>query len=225
MWSGPLTMTSVIVSSARSGSSGPRPVTSAMTSCTRRRRSSRVSARPLVVMNLSTMPSTCVRSSGPSPAANRACEAPTTSTWSLARASRSISSRAASWAGAPTGMVTTAVAVGSWREVPACWARSMREERDMVSIRLPGASAPALPLPAIVRGAGRSGKSPREYCRFPDVSRSRPPRIVDAATTSGYALRMVVAALTGCMGQWCACRRRASAGVTCAAAHPGRRTG
>ena len=48
MWSGPLTMTSVMVGSASSGSSGPKPVTSWTISSTRRARSSRVTANPLL---------------------------------------------------------------------------------------------------------------------------------------------------------------------------------
>ena len=61
MWSGPLTMTSVIVGSLSSGSSGPKPVISSSISWTRRSRSSRLTAKLLPWMTRSTMPSTLVR--------------------------------------------------------------------------------------------------------------------------------------------------------------------
>ena len=96
MWSGPLTMTSVMVSSLSSGSSGPRPVTSAMTSSTRRRRSSRVRAKrvggdeavddPLDLQAAAR----CRRRPGTARARRV-----TTSSWRRRRMSRSSSSRAA----------------------------------------------------------------------------------------------------------------------------------
>ena len=56
-WCGPLTMTSVIVSSASSGSSGPRPVTSSTISSTRRALVAG-DREPVAVMTRSTIPST-----------------------------------------------------------------------------------------------------------------------------------------------------------------------
>ena len=63
MWSGPLTMTSVIDSSWSSGSIGPKPVTSLIISSIRRARSSRVTARLCFVTTRSKIPSILGRTS------------------------------------------------------------------------------------------------------------------------------------------------------------------
>ena len=63
MCRGPLTMTSVMVSSRRNGSSGPKPVRSSVTSSIRRRRSSRVTLNLCVSMTRSRIPSTLTRAS------------------------------------------------------------------------------------------------------------------------------------------------------------------
>jgi hypothetical protein len=74
----------------------------------------------------------------------------------------------------------------------------------MVSIRLPGASAPVRPLATIVRGAGRGGEAPREYRSVPRCDSGWSRLVVDAAATSGdarYVVAIALLALTGiCVG-------------------------
>ena len=146
MWSGPLTMTSVIDSSCRSGSSGPKPVTSLTISSTRRARSSRVTAKLCFVTTRSTIPSILVRTSvgGASTSESNAL---TTSVWRIRRISRISSSRAGvrdeGRAGSMTG--TRALGGGGAAGAPwlagavaaafaACCARSTRWSSDIGSV-------------------------------------------------------------------------------------------
>ena len=166
-------MISVIVPSARSGSSGPRPPISPISSSTSRARSWLLTAYPFARMTRSTRAMTLARSSSDTAVSNSRPDARLTSSWRRARMSRRNVSRAAvcarcvadgrsssalaSAAGAAGGVPAGGTPDGA---APACpvAAPAVAAPAPACPVAAPAVAAPA-PVPAPAAGASAEGAS------------------------------------------------------------------